>query len=132
MADVPLHFKTITELAGLIQSGQVSPVEVTNAMLQRINQLDGKYKSYATLMADHALDSAKRAEQEITSGQYRGPLHGVPVSVKDLCCTSGVRRWKKPAMNRSRSQTPTSAERWRRGLHRPQSRERNVANRRRP
>ena len=91
MADVPLHFKTITELAGLIQSEQISPVEVTNAMLQRINDLDGKYKSYATRMADHALDSAKRAELEITSGRYRGPLHGIPVAVKDLCFTSGVR-----------------------------------------
>ena len=83
MADVPLHFMTITELAALIKARQVSPVEVTEAMLRRIENLDGKYKSYATVMADHAEAAAKAAEAEIAAGQYRGPLHGVPFAVKD-------------------------------------------------
>ncbi|MCH9010750.1 MAG: amidase [Chloroflexi bacterium] len=91
MADAPLHFMTISELAKLIESGEISPVEVTNAMLQRISQLDGRYKSYATLMADKALADARRAEKEIKDGRYRGPLHGVPIAVKDLCFTRGVR-----------------------------------------
>ena len=91
MADVPLHFKTITELSKLIQSKRVSPVEVTRAMLGRIDELDSRYKTYATLMADHAMEAAGKAEQEIAAGRYLGPLHGVPIAVKDLCFTAGVR-----------------------------------------
>ena len=90
MSESPLYFLTITELAGLIRKKQVSPVEVTEAMLRRIQALDGQYSSYATLMADHAMESAQRAENEIAAGRYLGPLHGVPVAVKDLCFTRGV------------------------------------------
>lgn len=85
-----LHFKTITEIAELIKTKHISPVEVTTAILDRINQLDN-LKSYATVMADHAIMAAQKAEAEITSGAYRGLLHGVPVAVKDLCFTKGVR-----------------------------------------
>ena len=91
MPDTALHFKTITEVATLIQSRQLSPVEVTQALLTRIEHLDSRFKSYATVMADHALQAAKVAEQEMAAGTSRGPLHGVPVAVKDLCCTQGVR-----------------------------------------
>ena len=91
MADTPLHYKTITEVAALIKAREISPVEVTEAMLRRIEQIDGKYKSYATVMADQAQAAAKAAESEIAAGQYRGPLHGVPFAVKDLCFTEGVR-----------------------------------------
>ena len=90
MSDVPLHFKSITELSGLIQSKRVSPVEVTREIIDRIGDLDSRYRSYATLMADHAMDAAGRAEREIADGRYRGPLHGVPIAVKDLCFTTGV------------------------------------------
>src|ERR1044072_6016037 len=91
MPNTPVHFHTITELAALIQSQQLSPVAVTQALLERITQLDGRYKSYATVMADQALQSARGAGQGIRTGTYRGPLHGVPVAVKDLCFTNGVR-----------------------------------------
>ena len=91
MPDTPLHYKTITELADLIKSKQISPVEVTTAMLDRIGELDGTLKSYATLMADSAMASARKAESEIAAGNYRGHLHGVPIAVKDLCFTTGVR-----------------------------------------
>ena len=91
MAEVPLHYKSITEVARLLRSREVSPVEVTKEILRRIDQLDDRYKSYATVMTDHAMSAARRAEQEISSGRYRGPLHGVPVAVKDLCFTQGVR-----------------------------------------
>ena len=90
MPDTPLHFQTITEIASLIQSKQLSPVELTSAILERIEALDGNLKSYATLMADSALASARTAEAEIAAGRYRGGLHGVPIAVKDLCFTTGV------------------------------------------
>lgn len=91
MAESPLHYKTITEVAELISSKALSPVELTAAMLQRIEQLDIQLKSYATVMADHAMAAAQKAEREISAGKYRGPLHGVPIAVKDLCFTKGVR-----------------------------------------
>jgi amidase len=91
MPDTPLHFKTVSEVAALIESKELSPVELTEAMINRIESLDGQYKSYATVMADHAKASAQAAEKEILAGRYLGPLHGVPIAVKDLCFTKGVR-----------------------------------------
>src|SRR5215813_679360 len=91
MTDTPLYFHTIAELAALVQSQQLSPVEVTRALLDRIAQLDSRYKSYAPVMGEHALEAARVAERDIRAGTYRGPLHGVPVAVKDLCFTKGVR-----------------------------------------
>ena len=90
MADTPLHIKTIVEMASLIESKALSPVEVTESALERINQQDPQYKSYATVMADQARASARAAEQAIAAGNYLGPLHGVPIAVKDLCFTRGV------------------------------------------
>ena len=88
-ADV--HYSTITELAPLIASGKLSPVALTEAMLARIEALDPKLKAYATVTAELAMEQARRAEAEIADGKYRGPLHGIPVSVKDLCYTKGIR-----------------------------------------
>ena len=90
MSDTPLHFKTITELAELIKSKALSPVEITESMLSRIWEQDPKYKSYATVMAEQAMAAAQAAEQAISTGNYLGPLHGVPIAVKDLCYTKGV------------------------------------------
>ena len=91
MSETPLYLKTITQVAELIKSKQLSPVEVTTKSLERIDQLDSRLKSYATVMADHAMTAARRAEEEITLGTYRGPLHGIPIAVKDLCFTKGIR-----------------------------------------
>ena len=91
MTTTPHHFMPITQAAELMRSGQLSPVELTATMLDRIDRLDGRLKSYATVMADHATAAARRAEREIASGAYRGPLHGIPIAVKDLCFTRGVR-----------------------------------------
>ncbi len=90
MPDTPLHYQTIAEVAARLQSRELSPVELTSAILERIEALDGDLKSYATVMADSALASARTAEQEIAAGNYRGGLHGVPIAVKDLCFTAGV------------------------------------------
>ena len=60
-------------------------------MLDRIAVVDRRLKSYATVMTDHALAAADAAEREIQAGNYRGRLHGVPIAVKDLCYTKGVR-----------------------------------------
>ena len=90
MSDTPLHFKTITALATLIQSKALSPVEVTEAMLGRIQAQDPHYKSYATVMPQQARSSAQAAQRAIAEGNYLGPLHGVPIAVKDLCFTKGV------------------------------------------
>ena len=90
MPDTPLHYQTITEVGARLKAGELSPVELTSAILERIGALDGNLKSYATVMADSAMASARAAEQEIASGNYRGGLHGVPIAVKDLCFTTGV------------------------------------------
>jgi amidase len=86
-----VHYMTIAELAPLLQSGTLSPVELTRTMLTRIDALDGRLRSFATVTAELALQQALEAEREIHAGHYRGALHGVPVAVKDLCCTKGIR-----------------------------------------
>ena len=83
--------KTLTDVAGLVKTKGASPVEVTVAMLERIERLDRKLHSYLTVARDLALQQARRAEQEISKGYYRGPLHGIPLAVKDLICTRNVR-----------------------------------------
>ena len=87
--DIP--FLTATELSGLIQSRQVSPVEAAEAYFERIAEVDGKLNSYITITRDHALEEARRAEREIAQGTHRGSLHGVPVAVKDQFNTAGIR-----------------------------------------
>ncbi len=86
-----LHHTPLADVARLIERGEVSPVEVTQRILDRIGAMDGDLHSYVTITAEHALSSAKAAEAEIRSGRYRGPLHGIPIGVKDLCYTQGVR-----------------------------------------
>jgi len=85
------HYKTIEELSLLIKNKKLSPVEITEYILKRISILDPEYKSYVTVMHEQAITSAQNAEKEIATGNYRGPLHGVPIAVKDLCFTKGVR-----------------------------------------
>jgi len=90
MMTADLHYLTISELAPMIERGEISPVEVTRHMLDRIEKIDGELRAYARVMSDSAIDQAKQAESEIAAGNYRGPLHGVPIAVKDLCNTQGV------------------------------------------
>ena len=86
-----LHYLTLHELSERIRAKEVSPVEATEATLERIERLNPKLNAYITVLAEQALADARAAEQEIASGRYRGPLHGVPIGVKDLCATKGVR-----------------------------------------
>jgi amidase len=85
-----LHYLELVDIGQRIQRKELSPVEVTQAQLDRIGKVDGALKSYAIVTAEQALAEARRAEAEIAKGQIRGPLHGVPVAVKDLCWTEGV------------------------------------------
>ena len=86
-----LHYLTLREVGRRIESRDLSPVDLAERMLDRIATLDRRLKSYATVTRDAALTAARAAEQEIRAGRYRGPLHGVPVAVKDLCYTKGIR-----------------------------------------
>jgi aspartyl-tRNA(Asn)/glutamyl-tRNA(Gln) amidotransferase subunit A len=86
-----LTYATISTLAPRIAAREISPIEVTEAALARIEHLDQGLNSFITVTAEQALDSAKKAEQSIAAGDYRGPLHGIPVAAKDLFATKGVR-----------------------------------------
>lgn len=90
MADSDWHYLELLDISRQIQAKKISPVEVTRAQLDRIGRLDGELKTYVTLMADQALADARRAEVEIGKGEICGPLHGVPIGVKDLCWTKDV------------------------------------------
>ena len=82
---------TISELAPRIASREVSPVEVTEAALARADRLQPKLNSFITLLHERALSRARELESELASGKYRGPLHGIPIGIKDNIATRGIR-----------------------------------------
>jgi aspartyl-tRNA(Asn)/glutamyl-tRNA(Gln) amidotransferase subunit A len=82
---------TISELAPKIKKREVSPVEVTKAVLERIEELDPKLNAYITVDAEGAMKGARKAQRQIAKGKYLGPLHGIPISLKDLYDTKGLR-----------------------------------------
>lgn len=85
-----LAYMSLVEVAALLEGREISPVELTRQLLDRINRVDKDLHSYRTVLAERALDQARRAEEEIARGEYRGPLHGVPIAVKDLVYTAGI------------------------------------------
>jgi amidase len=85
-----LHYLTLAEVSGLIRRRSVSPVEVVTSQLARIRELDIALNAYVLVTEDLALAQARTAEAEILAGDYRGPLHGIPMAVKDLLSTKGV------------------------------------------
>ena len=83
-------FLTIAEAARLIEKKELSPVELVDSRLDRIALLDGRLNSFIRVLADEARSAARTAEAEIAAGRYRGPLHGIPIGLKDIYETAGV------------------------------------------
>ena len=90
MLDPGTFFLPVRELGARIRDRRLSPVELTGACLDRLERLGGRYHAVVSLMRAPALREARAAEQEIRSGKYRGPLHGIPYGAKDLLATRGV------------------------------------------
>lgn len=90
-SELPLHYLSLAAVAKRLASGDLTSTALTRHMLDRTAAVDGRLKSYVTVMADRAIANAEHADAQIRAGGYRGPLHGVPVGVKDLCDTRGVR-----------------------------------------
>src|SRR5262245_7295959 len=90
MAQPDILELNLTDIAKLISSRQLSSSEAVKAALARLELLEGKLNAFITVLPDQALAEAKKADQEIASGHYRGPLHGVPVTIKDMFEMAGV------------------------------------------
>jgi amidase len=85
-----LHYATIAEVATLIRNGKITSLQLTQLMLERIAALDNRYNSFITVMAEQSIASAIAMDNELASGRYRGPLHGIPVGLKDIVYTSNA------------------------------------------
>src|SRR5438046_9810271 len=83
-------YLTIAEAAKLLQQRELSPVELVDSRLARIEKFDGRLHSFIRVLADSARAEARAAETEIAGGKYRGPLHGIPIGLKDIYETAGV------------------------------------------
>jgi len=97
--------RTILELAPLLRQKEISPVELTQACLERIENLNPALNAFITVPAELALTAARTAEAEIAHGEWRGPLHGIPIALKDLIDTAGVRT--TAATERHKDRVPT-------------------------
>lgn len=88
---MPDPFLSIADASGLLRRKEISPVELTTSCLRRIEQLNPTINAFITVLAESALDQARAAEAEILAGEWRGPLHGIPIGLKDLIDTAGIR-----------------------------------------
>jgi len=86
-----LEHATIQEVAKLVQTQKISPVDLVNACLKRIEDLNPNLNAFITILADDAQAQAQAAEAEIKAGEWRGPLHGIPVGIKDFYDTAGIK-----------------------------------------
>ncbi|WP_233522963.1 amidase [Peribacillus saganii] len=80
----------LSRLSNAISEKQISPVEVTRQIIERISQVNPKINAYITVLAEQAVEDAEQAEQEISNGNWRGPLHGIPLGVKDVIYTKNI------------------------------------------
>ena len=87
MTSDPVHYLSLTDVSERLRRGELKPTALSEMILARIGRHQGALKSYTTLLADRAMAKARQAEAELDRGFWRGPLHGVPVAVKDLCYT---------------------------------------------
>ena len=86
-----LCYLTIRDAGGMLRRRELSPVELTRAFLDRIEALDGRLHAFITVLRNEALSDARSAEADIVRGNYKGPLHGIPIGLKDIYDTAGVR-----------------------------------------
>lgn len=93
---------TIQSLSHGIRARQISPAELTHDCLARIEKLNLKLNAFITVLAEPAMEEARRAEQEIFRGKYRGPLHGIPIGLKDILDTAGTRTTAASALFQDR------------------------------
>ena len=91
MSDAELHYLSISEAAARIRRRELSPVELVEAHLRRIESTNGRLNSFLTVTADQARNAARDAEQAVLRGESLGPLHGIPIGLKDLYFTKGIR-----------------------------------------
>lgn len=85
------HFLTISQASAQIKARKLSPVELTKAFLERVRRFDGVLNSHLLVLETEALADARRAEAEISAGGWKGPLHGIPIGLKDIYNTGGIR-----------------------------------------
>ncbi len=90
-SNLDLVSATITGMSQALRKREISPVEVVKATLERIEALQPRLQCFTTLTPEYALQQARAAEHEITQGRYRGPLHGIPYTLKDVVATQGIR-----------------------------------------
>ena len=90
MDDRPLHYRSITQLASMLRSGETTPTALTEHFLARIEKLNGPLNAFNLVTADRAMAEAKSAEVLLAAGRDLGPLHGVPYGVKDIYDVTGL------------------------------------------
>jgi aspartyl-tRNA(Asn)/glutamyl-tRNA(Gln) amidotransferase subunit A len=95
-------FPSISELAPRLRRREISPIEITRECLERVEKLNPSLNAFITVTAESALAAARLAEAEISRGEWRGPLHGIPVALKDLIDTAGVRTTAASALYKDR------------------------------
>src|SRR4030043_459117 len=91
MAEAPVHGWTLLDAGKAVRDRKISSRELTRALLSRIERLNPTINSYITVLPEHAMRDAAARDEELSRGRVRGPLHGVPVGLKDIFCTKGIR-----------------------------------------
>ncbi len=105
-----LAFRSISELSADIRQRRLSCVDVVRSALDRTRKFDHALNSYITVTAEAALEQARHLDDEIARGKYRGPLHGIPISIKDHIDTAGVR--STAALNRESTMCQIRTPAW--------------------